>query len=466
MKFSILIIDDEPSVANSLRRILLNDETEIETANSPKEALKKCEQKRFDLIMLDYNLGTTDGLTVYKSLKEVNPDSLMIMITAYGNIELAVRAMKEGAYDFLEKNQSADVVQFTVKRALDSIRLRKEVEALRSEFSPGKPMASIIAKSPTMQKMIKLAEKYAQTDSTILITGETGTGKNVLAEYIHFKSNRVGKPFLAINCCAIPSNLIESELFGYEKGAFTGASASGKSGLLEKAHQGTLFLDEIGEFNLELQGKLLHVLENREFYRIGSVSPISSNVRIIAATNADLAQMVEEKSFRADLYYRLSVATIHLPPLRERKEDIIPLAKLFINEFNRKFKKNIREISPEAQAFLLNSPWIGNIRELKHLIERILILTDHDVLTLEEILQAYQPVRSNDHPRHTGWFTITVEPVSGENLLHQANRKLIQIVMEQTDFNVSRAARILGVPRTTLNFYLQKFGIKLSGKQL
>jgi DNA-binding NtrC family response regulator len=460
MKFNILIVDDEPSVAKSLKRILAASDRDIDIALTSDQAINFFQHKKYDLLLLDYNLGVVDGLKVFRTLKDIQKDVLMIMITAYGNIEIAVEAMKSGAYDFIEKNQPSDVILFTVQRALDSVRLKKEVEELKSSYIRESKIPSIVHQSPVMKKVLDMAEKYAQTDSTILLSGETGTGKNVLAEFIHLKSARFNKPFVVLNCCAIPSSLIESELFGYEKGAFTGAQAHGKMGFIEKADGGTLFLDEIGEFNLDLQGKLLHVIENKQYFRIGSVTPRETDIRIIAATNVNLKEMVEEKTFRADLFYRLNVATIHLPPLRERKEDILPLTKFFIDEYNKKFKKHIIRISPEAKNYLLNAPWVGNVRELKHLIERIMILIEGEVLTLDHILGAQTPYTDNPILTGKSYFTISIDPSEGDNLLHVANKKLIMAALEKTNFNISQAAKILGIPRTTLNFYLQKFKIQ------
>ncbi|GAB4178056.1 MAG: sigma-54 dependent transcriptional regulator [Calditrichia bacterium] len=461
MKFNILIVDDEPTVAKSLKRILESKEHDIDISHSMPHAEELAKQKKYDLLIVDYNLGPVNGLQVYHSLKEIHHGLLMIMITAYGNIELAVQAMKEGAYDFIEKNQPSEVIAYTVQRALDSIRLKKEVEELKSSFIHNSKVSSIIHHSPAMETVFEMADKFARTDSTVLLTGETGTGKNLVAEYIHLQSARFNKPFVVLNCCAIPSTLIESELFGYDKGAFTGAQQNGKPGFMEKAHEGTLFLDEIGEFNLDLQGKLLHIMENREYFRIGSIVPQKADIRIIAATNVNLQKMVDEKTFRPDLFYRLNVATIHIPPLRDRKEDIIPLAKFFIEEYNKKFKKSVSDISSEAENYLMNAPWVGNVRELKHLIERIMILIDDEKITLNHILKTQSPYSIGGENSTNGFFSISISPSEGQNLLHVANKKIIEEALKKTDYNISKTARLLGVPRTTLNFYISKFSIEL-----
>ncbi len=459
MKFFLHIIDDEKTVAQSIKRVLQSSDREIEISNNADEAIKKTREKYFDLFLLDYRLGNSDGISLLKQLKEIAPDALYIIITAFGTIEVAVEAMKLGAFDFIQKNQNPEVMRFTVQRALDNLRLRKEVEEMRTNAICQSHLPSIIARSPAMKQVLEIADKFAETDSTILITGETGTGKNLLAEYIHQKSPRFMYPFTAINSCAIPSNLLESELFGYEKGAFTGAKINGKVGLIERSNHGTLFLDEIGELSLDLQAKLLHVIERQEFYRIGSVESKKIDVRIIAATNVDLQKMVEEKRFRLDLFYRLNVATIQLPSLRQRKEDIIPLTKLFIDEFNKRFNKHVTKLSDDVKNFLLNTPWNGNIRELRNLIERVMILIDGDSLTYEEILKAFNPFNLNNGQAANGFFNLNLIPQEGTNLIQKAQTELVRQALQKTNGNRSSAARLLGIPRTTLNFYIEKFGI-------
>ena len=457
MKFFLHIIDDEKTVAQSIKRVLQTEDREIEISNHADEALKKAREKYFDLFLLDYRLGDTDGITLLKQLKEIAPNAIYIIITAFGTIKIAVEAMKLGAFDFIQKDQNPEVMRFTVQRALDNLRLRKEVEEMRTSAFCQSHLPSIIAQSPAMKQVLEIADKFAETDSTILLTGETGTGKNLLAEYIHRKSPRFMYPFTAINSCAIPSNLLESELFGYEKGAFTGAKTNGKVGLIERTNNGTLFLDEIGELSLDLQAKLLHVIERQEFYRIGSVESQKINVRIIAATNVDLQKMVEEKRFRLDLFYRLNVATIQLPPLRQRKEDIIPLTKLFVDEYNKRFNKHVSKLSEDVKDFLVNAPWNGNIRELRNLIERVMILINDENLTYEEILKAFNPFNLNTQQSHNGYFNLNLSPKDGTNLIQQAQRELVQQALKKTEGNRSSAARLLGIPRTTLNFYIEKY---------
>ncbi len=459
MKFTIHIVDDEPTVALSLKRILTKPERLFEISHSSQEAIKKSKQTEFDLYLLDYRLGEMDGITLLDHLRDINPNALYVFITAYGNVETAVRAMKAGAFDFIQKDQNPDVIRFTVQRALDTLRLRKEVHLLKHSIFQERGKKQIVAESPVMKEILKIANKYAQTDCTVLITGETGTGKNVLAEYIHYQSNRFNNPFLAINCCTIPPNLMESELFGYEKGAFTGAHSNGKVGLIERANDGTLFLDEIGELSPDLQAKLLYIIEKQEFLRIGSVEPQKVNTRIIAATNVNLEKKIEEHTFRSDLYYRLNVATIKLPPLRERKEDILPLSKIFIDEFNKRFNKQVTKISDDAAEYLINAPWKGNIRELKNLLERVMILIEDDHLTLKEIMRALTPYNNSTTHTNDAFFTIYLNPENGANLIHESQKQLIRQALKKCDNNRSSAAKMLGIPRTTLNFYLKKFNL-------
>ncbi len=460
MQFQVLILDDEKIVCNSLRRILQSDEIQVHTALTIPQAREILDSQRIDLLLLDFRLKDGSGLTFLEEVKEAHPEVQTIIITAFGNIEIAVKAMKAGAFDFIQKNVEPDLIRFTVRKALDNLRLKKEVDELRLICQRDLNTPDIISFSPQMQHALKIAHEFAKTDTTVLLSGETGTGKSLVAEFIHLKSHRFSQPFVTINCAAIPRDLIESELFGYEKGAFTGANQKGKPGLIEQANGGTLFLDEIGELPVELQSKLLHVLERNEFFRIGSVEPTSVDVRFIAATNVPLEEKVERGDFRMDLFYRLNVATIHLPPLRERKEDILPLAKHFINEFNIKFNKDVKYISPEAEHFLENAPWKGNIRELRNTIERAMLLIKRNVLEIQDLVGAPGaiPTHLSQSPEN-GTFQITLRPSRDKNLLHEAQKQLVIQALNMCQQNRTRAAQLLGIPRTSLNFYIQKFGL-------
>ena len=457
MQFQIMILDDEQSVCNSLKRILNKTDRKIFIATETRQAKEILAQNTIDLLLLDYRLGDVDGLHFLKQIKEDYPELLVIMITAHGNIDVAVEAMKSGAYDFIQKREEPEVIVFNVQRALDTLRLKKEVAELREAFPSHKDLPVIVKHSPQMKALIQMAEEFAKSDSTILITGETGTGKSILAEYIHRQSPRFSKPFVSINCSAIPSELIESELFGYEHGAFTGACQKGKKGLIEMADQGTLFLDEISELSMDMQAKLLHVLEKGAFHRIGSLEPTSVDVRFLAATNTKLEQRVKEKRFRMDLYYRLNVAQLNIAPLRERKDDIIPLTKIFIEHFNLKLNKKVTKISREAENFLLALPWPGNVRELRNYIERMMILKKGESVELQD-LNPYHPSSSSENA--DSLFQIHLKPKDGGNLLHEAQKELIIQALRMVEYNISRAAELLGVPRTSLTSCMQRFDIR------
>ncbi len=457
MQFNILIIDDEKLVCNSIKRLLKDTEKEIYTALNIDDARKVLRNNLIDLILLDYKLGPIDGITVLKEIQEYYPEISTIMLTAHGTIDLAVTAMKNGAYDFIQKEEDIVILRHTVEKALDNHRLRKEVEKLKVECQENMELPTIISFSSRMTEVTSLSKIFAKTDSTILITGETGTGKNLLARHIHSQSSRFNNTFLAINCAAIPSELIESELFGYESGAFTGALQKGKIGLIERASSGTLVLDEIGDMSLDLQTRLLHVLENNEFYQIGGTRLRKINVRFIATTNSNIEDLVKSKKFRSDLYYRLNVANLEIPTLRERKSDIIPLAKLFIEEFNKIFNKSVLKIDKNMESFLLSAAWPGNVRELRNFIERSVLLNRGDTLLLDDshkidsaLLQQLTEVQSKV-------FNVHLDPQPESNLLHLAQKQLIDQALELTKYNHTKAAKLLGIPRTSLNYYVKRY---------
>ncbi len=457
MQFKILILDDEKLVCNSMKRIIEDKEKKVYSTQTFSDAEKLLNDDSIDLMLLDYKLGDKDGIHILKEVRDKHPDVSVIMITAHGNIDIAVEAMRCGAYDFIQKKGDPEFIRLTVERTLDNLRLKKEVEELRNSQFKSVCLPRIVTVSKAMQSTVELAGEFAKSDATVLVEGETGTGKNLLAEYIHYQSFRFSGPLVTINCSALPSELIESELFGYEEGAFTGARQKGKPGLIEQAHGGTLFLDEISELAFDLQTKLLHVLEKNEFYRIGAVNPSKVDIRFIAATNANLDELVNQKKFRMDLYYRLNIAAIKIPPLRSRSEDILPLTKSFVDEFNGKFNKSVTTISADAKSYLSTATWPGNVRELRNLIERAILLKKDTTLCLEDIIN---PVTRSIHPPETSHFLLNLNIENGKNLLHEAERQLIFQALHMTGNNISRAAQLLGIPRTTLNFYITRFGIK------
>src|SRR5919197_4704890 len=404
MEFRILIVDDEEVIRNSISLYLRREGYQVEVCATGEEGLRQIEEAHPDLMLLDLKLPTLGGFEVLKRVKELKDDLIVIMITAYGSIESAVQAMKAGAYDYITKPLDLDELEVIIKKGLETVRLKKEVSLLRKERLERFNVEYVAAESPSMRDVEEQIEKIAQYDSsTVLIQGESGTGKELVATSIHYKSPRADKPFVVVNCAAIPKELVESELFGYESGAFTGAARQGKIGKLEMAEGGTLFFDEIGELDLSAQVKLLRFLETREFERLGSTKPPRKiEVRVLAATNKRLIDFVNAGSFRLDLYHRLNVMSIVVPPLRERTADVLKLAKNFVNHNNRQFGKHQRGFTSEAEQALLSYAWPGNVRELKNIIERAVFLCEGDIITRNDL--AIEVPAGGDVPRSGGFL--------------------------------------------------------------
>src|SRR5919198_6308876 len=402
MQFRILIVDDEEVVRNSIALYLCREDYQVDVCATGEEGLRRVEEVDPDLVLLDVKLPTLGGLDVLKRAKEMKDDLIVIMITAFGSVESAVQAMKSGAYDYITKPLDLDELDVTIKKGLETVRLKKEVSLLRKERLERFNVEYVAAESSSMHDVEEQIEKIAQYDSsTVLIQGESGTGKELVATSIHYKSPRADKPFVVVNCAAIPRELVESELFGYEGGAFTGAARQGKIGKLEMAEGGTLFFDEIGELDLSAQVKLLRFLETREFERLGSTKPPRKmEVRVLAATNKRLIDFVNAGLFRLDLYHRLNVMSIVVPPLRERTADILKLAKNFVNHNNCQFGKRLRGFTPEAEQAILTYSWPGNVRELKNIIERAVFLCEGDIITRNDVAIEL-PADSNNPPRRT-----------------------------------------------------------------
>src|SRR5512137_122178 len=380
----LLVVDDEHLIRWSLEQNLRKQGYDVLTAGSGEDALKIAREESPDLVMLDIQLPGISGLEVLEKIKEFDEDIIVIMVTAHGGLETAVNAMRLGAYDYLHKPFNLDELAIVIRKALETSDLRREVASLRSEHKKTGP-PNIIGTSRHMQNILEMMDKVARSEAaTVLIQGESGTGKELVAKWIHYKSNRAEKPFIAINCAAVPATLLESELFGHEKGAFTDAKTA-KKGLFELADGGTVFLDEIGDMEMGMQAKLLRFLEDRTFRRIGGGRVFSVDVRIISATNKDLQKAIEDKSFRNDLYYRLQVIPIFLPPLRERREDVLALASHFVELYNKDFNKKVQGIAEMAERMLLDYSWPGNVRELKNVIERAIILGNDDTLLLDHL---------------------------------------------------------------------------------
>lgn len=436
---TILVIDDDFGFRRLLQTILVGEDYEVETAASVAEAVRIGEKKSFHLVLSDLKLPDGDGLTVLRWWKEHAPDTPVVMITAFGTVTSAVEAMKLGAADYLGKPLSSpDELRVLVRRILDQNKIAQEREFLREEQSDRFSCQSMIAEDPKMVKVMELVRKVAPTIATVLITGESGTGKEIVARCIHNNSPRANRVFVAINCAALSPTLIESELFGHEKGSFTGAVVQ-HVGRFERAHGGSLFLDEIGELDGNLQAKLLRVLQEKSLERVGGTRQITVDVRVIAATNRDLKQMVADKKFRDDLYYRLNLFPIEIPPLRDRAGDIPKLARFFLARAAKSLGKAPLSISPDAEAALVSYPWQGNVRELENMMERMAILCEGRVTADDLPISAATPRR----------------PV----LFKDIERQAIEDALELNAGNRTKAAKQLGISLRTLQYRLKEYGI-------
>jgi two-component system, NtrC family, response regulator AtoC len=447
MSDKILIVDDEPSNRNILSQELTAQGYSVMAASGGREALKKVELSRPDLIILDYMMPDLSGLEVLKELRKKENDTPVVMITAYGTMERAVEAMKEGAYDFLTRPFEPDHIALVVRKALERQRLKRGVEILSEEVKERYRL--IVGESAEMKKAVELAKKAASSNATVLLLGESGTGKEIFARAIHNWSEKKDRPFIAINSVGLSKELLESELFGHEQGAFTGAHRR-KTGKIELAHGGTIFFDEIGDVSPELQAKLLRFLQEREFERVGGVMPISVDVRIIAATNRNLERFVKEERFREDLYYRLNVVAIHLPPLRERKEDIAPLSQYFLRKHSVAIGRNIARISEEVQRKLEAYDWPGNVRELGNVIERAVVLGAGPTVTLDDV-----PGRIAG-----GWTMPASGTQSYREGLNAARKELVLKALATTHGNRSAAAKLLGLEAKYFLKLMKSLGIE------
>ncbi len=452
-KIKILVVDDEHLIRWSLEQNLKKQGYEVLTAGSGEDALRIVREDQPDLILLDIQLPGISGLEVLEKVKELDEDIIVIMVTAHGGLETAVTAMRIGAYDYLNKPFNLDEMAIVIRKALETSELRREVACLRSEHKKvGAP--NIIGSSQCMQNILSMMEKVARSEAaTVLIQGESGTGKELVAKWIHYKSSRADKPFMAINCAAVPATLLESELFGHEKGAFTDAKAT-KKGLFELADGGTVFLDEIGDMEMGMQAKLLRFLEDRTFRRIGGAKVSSVDVRIISATNKDLIKAIESKDFRNDLYYRLQVIPIFLPPLRERREDILSLAKHFIETYKREFAKQVSGISPQAERLMVDYNWPGNIRELKNVIERAIILGNEEMLAVDHL-----PTEITSRIATAAVTALVTFKLPPEGIdIEEVEKELIRQSLENNDWNQSKAAKKLNLGVDAFRYRMKKFG--------
>ena len=446
MSDKILIVDDEPSNRNILGQELTHKGYSVTAASDGREALRKIESSRPDLIILDY-MPDLSGLEVLKELRKRENDTPVVMITAYGTMERAVEAMKEGAYDFITRPFEPDHIALVVQKALERQRLKQEVQVLTDEAEQRYQL--VLGESPKMKQAVDLAKKTAASNATVLLLGESGTGKELFARFIHNSSERKARPFIAINSVGLSKELLESELFGHEQGAFTGAHRR-KAGKIELAHGGTIFFDEIGDVSQELQAKLLRFLQEREFERVGGVTPISVDVRVIAATNRDLERSVKEETFRKDLYYRLNVVVINLPPLRERREDITPLSQYFLRKHAAAIRRNVTGISEEAQKKLEAYEWPGNVRELANVIERAVVLGWDSTITLEDLPNRIAAGRT----------TAGTETLSYRDGVNAARKQLVMKALFITKGNRSAAAKVLGLESKYLLKLMKSLGIE------
>ncbi|UCB45026.1 MAG: sigma-54-dependent Fis family transcriptional regulator [Spirochaetota bacterium] len=444
---NILVIDDDEAMRDSCKQALSRDGNRVEVAKDGLIGLDMLKKEAFDLVILDLKMPGLDGMDVLNAIKKDDPESIVIVITGYATIESAVEAMKRGAYDFVPKPFEPDSLRMIVKRALEKRKLALENVLLKDELMEHLGSKAIIGQSKSMKKVEDLVLKVSPTDSTVLILGESGTGKELIARAIHYHSSRKDKPFVVVDCGSLVENLFESELFGHIKGSFTGATET-KYGRFELANGGTLFFDEIGNIGMNIQTKLLRVLQEREIMKVGSSQVIKVDVRLIAATNKDLQKEVKDGIFREDLFYRLSVVPIALPPLRERREDIPLLANEFLKIYNNKRKKNIRAITNRAMNALVEYDWPGNVRELENAIERAVVLSEGDLIEPEDLFYYGLAVDS------------TSKTKTGETLLLiDVEREHIIKTFKRFNGQISRAAEALGIDRKTLRFKLKKYGI-------
>ncbi len=442
----ILVVDDEPGAIDVLVNVLKKEKYQVTTAKDGEEALGILRESSFHLVLTDLNMPKVDGLEVLRGAKQINGGTLCIVLTGCGTVDNAVAAMKSGAYDYITKPFKIDELILSVKRALEYQGLKRENRHLKRLVSSGYRADNFVGDSEGMRRVFSLIEKVSDTDTTVLIQGESGTGKELVARAVHLHSQRSEGPFVPINCAAIPRDLLESELFGHVKGAFTGATLS-RPGRFEMADGGTLFLDEIAEMPPELQVKLLRVLQDQKFERIGGTKTIQVNVRILAATNKDLEKQTAAGRFREDLYYRLNVIPIHLPPLRERLSDIPLLIRHFQQRFNRDKKRPVKQFSKEAMQCLTSYPWAGNVRELENLVERMTILVDADVVCPEDLPEKFHaPLK----PAAMHTLELPAQGIRLNDAVEDFENTLIIKAMKRAGGVKSKAARLLDLNRTTL----------------
>ncbi len=450
---SILIVDDEAPQRITLSGHLKNLGYIVYDAESADKAIKVIKDKIIDIVLSDFQMPDKTGLDLFREIKRINPEIYFILFTAYGTVETAVEIMKEGAFDFLTKPINLDELEFTLKRIVERKTLISENEALKKMLEEKYNLPNLIAYSKQMQEVVNLAGRVASSKATILIRGESGSGKEVLAKAIHYSSQRRDQPFIAVNCAALNENLLESEMFGHEKGAFTGADRQ-KLGRFELANKGTLFLDEVGDLPLQTQVKLLRVLQEGQFERVGGTQTINTDVRIISATNKNIEELIKEGKFREDLYYRLNVITITIPPLRERKEDLIPLIDYFLKKYIKETNKEKIEFSREAMDLLLKYNYPGNVRELENIVHHSLVLARGELITTEDLPLSLKQLKEEKAE------LVDDEKMSFTERVENFEKKLILEALKEAGGNQSKAARKLGISERNLRYRLEKWGYK------
>ena len=448
----ILIIEDEGSQRMLLREFLEERGYTVDEAETGEEGIKKVKKKAFDVVLIDIRLPDISGIEVLKEIRKINLEIKAIMITAFQDVKLVVESLKNGAFNYLVKPINLEELLINIRKAQENLRLEREVKVLRTIVRPER-LKGIVAESYAMKQVADIAIRVAGSSSTVLITGESGTGKELIARLIHEKSQRKNGPFVAVNLAAIPESLIESELFGYEKGAFTGADRE-KPGLIERAHGGTLFLDEIGELPLPLQVKLLRVIEEKEIQRLGGLKPKKVDFRLLTATNRDLKEMVKAGTFRDDLFYRINVIHIHIPPLRERKEDIPYLLEHFLKIYSAREAKKIKGFTREAYELLLRYHYPGNVRELENIVERAVVLSQGEYITTEELPLS---LRKEIFPQEQEFLSL-------DERIEAIERSIILEALKRNNWVKTRAARELGISERVLRYRIQKLGIQENKK--
>jgi DNA-binding NtrC family response regulator len=463
MKGRILIVDDEPIVLRSCLRILRGDEFEIDTASDGLAALGLVNENAYDVLILDIKMPRMDGIEVLRRVKEVHPDIDVIMITGLHDIGTAVQAMKLGALDYLPKPFEPEELKMLVARAFDRKEMREGMLGLESEDSPSYHFENIIGSSQPMQNMFRMIARCAPTNSTVMIRGKSGTGKELIARAIHYNSLRKDQPFVPVDCTSLSENLLESELFGHVKGSFTGA-VSNKKGLFESAEGGTLFLDEIGNISMTTQSKLLRFIEEREFKAVGDTRTQTVDIRLITATNKDLEGMVADGDFREDLYYRINIFPIEIPPLRERRDDIPALAAHFLNRFSEEMNHKASEFSAGAMNLLMNHDWPGNVRELENVIQRAVILAGGDVIRQGHMVNIIDmlPRVDLDVPR-TADELKQIKKIARQKSVENVEKHFVLGALKRNHWNVTRAAEETGMQRTNFQALMAKYDIRIRG---